>query len=122
MTLCYAFYFSFCGLPLKVPPIDWPLVWLGFATLVLVNPFPVFYPYSRRWILRKSGGLFLSGSRRVEVRRWLSQTSSTHDVLVPRLFPRRPVLQHGLHAYQPLFYGMPVQVGLHHALGYMRIA
>lgn len=67
MTLAYAFWFSFCGLPLKLDPTAWPIAWLVLAALVLINPFPVFYPYSRRWILRKSGGLFMSGTRRVEV-------------------------------------------------------
>ncbi|KIM22136.1 hypothetical protein M408DRAFT_18233 [Serendipita vermifera MAFF 305830] len=66
MTLAYAFWFSFCGLDLKLGPTAWPMAWLVLAALILINPFPVFYPHSRRWILRKSGRLFMSGTRRVE--------------------------------------------------------
>jgi xenotropic and polytropic retrovirus receptor 1 len=68
MTLCYAFYFTFSGLGLKIPPNSWPLAWLVLAALIFINPFPFFYPYSRWWILRKTGGLFISGTHRVEVR------------------------------------------------------
>lgn len=66
MTLSYAFCFSFLGLDLGVSPSNWPLIWLGLAAFILINPLPIFYPYSRRWILRKTGGLFLSGFRKVE--------------------------------------------------------
>jgi xenotropic and polytropic retrovirus receptor 1 len=69
MTLCYAFYFTFSGLGLKIPPNSWPLAWLVLAALIFINPFPFFYPHSRWWILRKTGGLFISGAHRVEVRR-----------------------------------------------------
>lgn len=67
MTLGYAFYFSFSGLDLKISPTQWPAAWLILTALVLFNPIRVFYPYSRGWILRKTGGLLLSGTRRVEV-------------------------------------------------------
>jgi len=68
MTLAYAFWFSFSQLPLKISPDIWPMIWLGLATVVLINPLPIFYPYSRRWTLTKTARLFLSGFHQVEVR------------------------------------------------------
>jgi xenotropic and polytropic retrovirus receptor 1 len=67
LTLVYAFWLSFSGFQLAVAPTAWPLAWLGLAIVIFVNPLPVFYPYSRYWLLQKSGGLLLSGTRRVEV-------------------------------------------------------
>ncbi|KAG8819078.1 hypothetical protein FRC19_010139 [Serendipita sp. 401] len=66
MMLAYAFWLSFSGLPSRVAPTVWPMAWLVATILILVNPLPVFYPYSRRWILGESASLFLSGTRRVE--------------------------------------------------------
>ncbi|CCA74266.1 related to putative phosphate transporter 1 [Serendipita indica DSM 11827] len=66
LTLTYAFWLSFSGLPMVVHHTVWPLAWLLLTICILANPIPIFYPYSRSWILRKSGGLLLSGTRRVE--------------------------------------------------------
>jgi hypothetical protein len=67
LTLVYAFWLSFSGFQLAVAPTAWPLAWLVLAIVIFINPLPVFYPHSRNWLLRKSGGLLLSGTRRVEV-------------------------------------------------------
>lgn len=67
----YAFWLSFslAGFP-TVSPTIWPLVWLGFAFILLFDPFPLTFRSSRYWLLRIVARLFVSGTRRVEVR-WL---------------------------------------------------
>ncbi|KAF5381280.1 hypothetical protein D9615_008351 [Tricholomella constricta] len=66
-ALSYAFWLSFLriGAP-HISPTIWPLVWLGFCALVMVDPLPLFYKSSRYWLLRNVGKLLMSGSRRVE--------------------------------------------------------
>ncbi|KAG5646759.1 hypothetical protein DXG03_002445 [Asterophora parasitica] len=66
-TLCYAFWLSFLriGAP-HVDPTIWPLVWLGFCGVIMLDPFPLFYKSSRYWLVKNVGKLFISGSRRVE--------------------------------------------------------
>jgi hypothetical protein len=69
-TLIYAFWLSFSGEKLSnlhiVHPTMWPLIWLGFAGIVLINPLPMMHRRSRYWFLRSFGGQFLSGLRPVE--------------------------------------------------------
>jgi EXS family len=67
MTLAFAFWLSFSGLDLKIAPTTWPFAWLVLAVLIVVNPLPVFQSQPRRWFLRKSGGVLLSGTRPVTV-------------------------------------------------------
>lgn len=68
-TLCYAFWLSFkqIGSPL-ISPVIWPLVWLAFTAVVMFDPFRILFKPSRYWLLRNTGRLLLSGTRRVEVR------------------------------------------------------
>ncbi|RDB30619.1 SPX and EXS domain-containing protein 3 [Hypsizygus marmoreus] len=64
---CYAFWLSFLriGAP-SISPTIWPLVWLGFAFIIMTDPIPVLYKPSRYWLIRNVGRLFFSGLRRVE--------------------------------------------------------
>ncbi|KAK7044716.1 signal transduction protein [Favolaschia claudopus] len=66
-TLCYAFWLSFAklGAP-SVSPTIWPMVWLGFAAIVMLDPLPVLFKPSRWWLLKNVAKLFASGTRRVE--------------------------------------------------------
>lgn len=66
-ALCYTFWLSFAriGFPIVSPTI-WPLVWIGFAALVVLQPFPLFFRSSRYWLVRNVSKLFLSGTRHVE--------------------------------------------------------
>ncbi|KAK7012689.1 signal transduction protein [Favolaschia claudopus] len=66
-TLCYAFWLSFAklGAP-SVSPTIWPMVWLGFTAIVMLDPLPVLFKPSRWWLLKNVAKLFASGTRRVE--------------------------------------------------------
>lgn len=66
-TLCYTFWFSFAriGAP-SVDPTIWPAVWLGFATVLLFDPLPMFFKPSRYWLVRNVGRLLIPGVHRVE--------------------------------------------------------
>lgn len=48
-------------------PTIWPLVWLGFAALIMIDPLPILFKPSRYWLIRNVGKLLISGTRRVEV-------------------------------------------------------
>ncbi|KAJ7269844.1 EXS family protein/ERD1/XPR1/SYG1 family protein [Mycena rebaudengoi] len=67
-TLVYAFWLSFAriGAP-SISPTIWPLVWLAFTVVLLLDPLPILFKPSRYWLLRNIGKLLTSGSRRVEV-------------------------------------------------------
>ncbi|KAJ7578280.1 EXS-domain-containing protein [Mycena floridula] len=47
-------------------PTDWPLVWLGFSTAVIFDPFPILFRPARFWLIKNIGKLFKSGLKRVE--------------------------------------------------------
>ncbi|KAJ6487883.1 EXS family-domain-containing protein [Mycena sanguinolenta] len=66
-TLCYAFWLSFAriGAP-TVDPSIWPLVWLGFAAVMMFDPLPIFFKPSRYWLIKHVGTLLKSGMRPVE--------------------------------------------------------
>ncbi|KAF7351257.1 SPX and EXS domain-containing protein 3 [Mycena sanguinolenta] len=66
-TLCYSFWLSFAqiGAP-TVSPTIWPAVWLGFTTIIMLDPFPILFKSSRYWLLRNVAKLLASGTRRVE--------------------------------------------------------
>jgi hypothetical protein len=49
-------------------PTIWPLVWVGFTTVIILNPFPVMSKPSRWWLIKNVSRLLVSGTRRVEVR------------------------------------------------------
>lgn len=70
LTLIYAFFLSFSEIEIFdsyiLNPELWPLVWLAFAGLVLMNPFPIMHRCSRYWFLRSVGKQFLSGLRPVD--------------------------------------------------------
>ncbi|WFC98037.1 Xenotropic and polytropic retrovirus receptor 1 [Malassezia yamatoensis] len=44
-----------------IRPDTWPLVWLVIVVLAFLNPFPVFYPSSRRWFLASMTRVFTGG-------------------------------------------------------------
>ncbi|KAF7316200.1 Signal transduction protein [Mycena indigotica] len=66
-ALCGAFWLSFAqiGAP-SVDPTIWPLVWLGFAGVIMLDPLPLIFKPSRWWFLRSLGKLMTSGTRPVE--------------------------------------------------------
>ncbi|KAG6840695.1 hypothetical protein C0991_004997 [Blastosporella zonata] len=65
--LCYAFWLSFNRIGSShVSPETWPLVWLGFCGLVVLEPLPLFYQSSRYWLVKSVGKLLISGTRRVK--------------------------------------------------------
>ncbi|KAJ7906260.1 EXS family protein/ERD1/XPR1/SYG1 family protein [Mycena leptocephala] len=65
--LSYAFWLSFAqiGSP-SISPTIWPLVWLAFAAVIMLAPFPFLFKPSRYWLLKNVGKLLASGTRRVE--------------------------------------------------------
>ena len=68
--LCYAFWLSFARVgEHSVAPTTWPLLWLAFAALVMVNPLPIMFKASRWWLVKNVSKLLTSGMHRVEVRR-----------------------------------------------------
>jgi hypothetical protein len=42
-------------------------VWLGFAAVVMFDPFPILFKPSRYWLIQNVAKLLTSGTRRVEV-------------------------------------------------------
>ncbi|KAM5537632.1 hypothetical protein V8D89_008710 [Ganoderma adspersum] len=65
--LCYAFWLSFSRIGTeRVAPGTWPLLWLLFSGLVVINPLPVMWKPSRVWLLRNVSRLLTSGVHRVE--------------------------------------------------------
>jgi hypothetical protein len=72
MLLCglaYCFWLSFARIGEgMVSPTVWPLVWLGGAGLLAFNPAPLVFHHTRFWLIRVVAKLFLTGTRRVEVR------------------------------------------------------
>lgn len=66
-TLCLAFWLSFIrAMEHTIEPWTWPLIWLLFVTLLMVNPLPVLSRESRWWFLRKFGRILTSGFHQVE--------------------------------------------------------
>ncbi|KAF5390741.1 hypothetical protein D9757_004545 [Collybiopsis confluens] len=67
VTLSYAFWLSFSliGAP-SISPDVWPLVWLGFTVVVMLDPFNVFFKSSRFWLVKSVLKLLVPGMRRVE--------------------------------------------------------
>lgn len=62
-TLVYAFLISFMRYTDDfLHPYHIPLIWLGFAALVLVNPLPMMLKPSRFWLLRELGILVRSAT------------------------------------------------------------
>ncbi|KAJ7683001.1 SPX domain-containing protein [Mycena rosella] len=49
-----------------VSPTIWPLVWLAFAGIVLIDPFPILFKPSRYWLIKNVGKLLRSGTKRVK--------------------------------------------------------
>lgn len=67
-TLCFSFWLSFSQIGSRTSlHTHWPLIWLGFNTLILCNPFPVCYRSSRAWLFKRFVSLIIAGVRRVEV-------------------------------------------------------
>jgi hypothetical protein len=82
-TLCFSFWLSFSSIASHaVHPQTWPLIWLGFNTLMLCNPLPVYHRSSRIWLLKKFISLIVSGTKRVGVRVQyaLLGVTSTHHI------------------------------------------
>lgn len=80
--LCYAFWLSFSRIGTdSVSPTTWPLLWLAFAALVMLDPLPIMFKSSRWWLIRNVSRLLTSGAHRVEVRcqNTLSVVKSTHQ-------------------------------------------
>ncbi|KAI0918737.1 hypothetical protein AcV5_002647 [Taiwanofungus camphoratus] len=66
-TLSYAFWFSFARIGAhSLSPTVWPLLWLAWTGLVILNPLPVLFKSTRWWLLRNIGRLLTSGTHRVE--------------------------------------------------------
>jgi len=67
MTLSYCFFFSYYLVDSpRVAPHTWPLAWVVFTLLLLINPLPVLRRRSRYWLLYMLGRLLVSGTTRVE--------------------------------------------------------
>ncbi|KAI0252472.1 EXS family-domain-containing protein, partial [Lactifluus subvellereus] len=66
-TLCWAFWLSFAraGEPV-IQPWTWPMIWLLFVVVLMINPLPVMSRASRWWFLRTVARLLKSGFSRVE--------------------------------------------------------
>ncbi|KAJ7064981.1 EXS family-domain-containing protein [Mycena amicta] len=64
-TLCGAFWLSFSQIGV-VSPTTWPVVWLGFAAVLMLDPLPLVFKPSRWWLLKSIGKLLTSGTRPVE--------------------------------------------------------
>jgi hypothetical protein len=82
-TLCYSFWLSFSRIGSStIAPQNWPLIWLGFNTLMLCNPLPVYHRPSRTWLINRFARLLVSGLKRVDVRvpYALPEVSRTHHV------------------------------------------
>ncbi|KAF9055435.1 EXS-domain-containing protein [Hymenopellis radicata] len=47
-------------------PTYWPLVWLGFTAVIILDPFPPLFKHSRYWLVSRIGRLLLPGFHRVE--------------------------------------------------------
>ena len=87
-TLCCSFWLSFSPIGSHAAtPKTWPLIWLGFNTFILCNPFPVFHRSSRVWLFKKFASLIISGVKRVEVclRHWLIVVAWAHRVALSSL-------------------------------------
>ncbi|GJJ15013.1 hypothetical protein Clacol_009286 [Clathrus columnatus] len=54
------------GLYNSISPTTWPLIWLVFALVLLVNPFPIFSRSSRYWFIKHLGKLVAPGWGPVE--------------------------------------------------------
>jgi len=66
-TLCYAFWLSFARIGSNtISPTIWPLLWLLLSAVVLINPFPMYFRFSRWWLIRNTSRLLTSGAHRVE--------------------------------------------------------
>nr|GAT52934.1 signal transduction protein [Mycena chlorophos] len=64
-TLCGAFWLSFAQIG-SLSPTLYPLIWLGFAAVLMFDPLPLVFKPSRWWLLRSIGKLLTSGTRPVE--------------------------------------------------------
>lgn len=63
-ALAFAFWLSLSPFG---PPMLWPLVWLAFVFVVLLNPLPRFMSRSSRWwTIKNLAKLFLSGAFKVD--------------------------------------------------------
>ena len=109
-TLCYAFWLSFSRTG-SVEPKLWPLVWLGFSTFILCNPFPINHRRSRMWFIRRFAELLVSGLKRVEVRtrRASPEATRTHEVALSS-----PTSGWGSSAllFDPLFFPLTLRFSL----------
>ena len=61
-------------------PQGWPVVWLVFALVMLVNPLPILQRSSRFWLVRNVGRLATSGAYQVRVRELPSQLSRSQMI------------------------------------------
>lgn len=66
-ALCFSFWLSFVrAMEDTVEPWTWPVIWLVFVTLFMINPLPIMSRESRWWTLRKMGRILTSGFHRVD--------------------------------------------------------
>ncbi|KIN99651.1 hypothetical protein M404DRAFT_16490 [Pisolithus tinctorius Marx 270] len=73
-ALAFAFWLSLSPFG---PPMLWPLVWLAFVFVVLLNPLPRFMSRSSRWwTIKNLAKLFLSGAFKVDVHVWVTCATS----------------------------------------------
>lgn len=67
-ALSYAFWLSFARIGTShFSPTLWPLIWLAFCVVVLLNPFPIWFKQSRWWLLKNWLRLLTPAFHRVEV-------------------------------------------------------
>lgn len=118
-TLCWAFWLSFTrtGEP-TIQPWTWPMIWLLFVVVLIINPLPVMSRESRWWFLRKVARVPLGGFDRVEFTDfWLG------DQLCSLVFPLGNIYfiacsyagGFGTHSFQkcskPTHWGVPFLLG-----------
>lgn len=66
-TLSWAVWLSFFRIGSHhILPTTWPLIWVGLATVTLLNPFPLFFRSSRYWLVKNTLRLLIPGVSRVE--------------------------------------------------------
>ncbi|KAF8524324.1 EXS family-domain-containing protein [Hysterangium stoloniferum] len=62
-TLCFSFWLAFSQIGnANVAPTSWPLVWITFSVIIMINPLPIFSRDSRYWVIRRISRLLIPGA------------------------------------------------------------
>ncbi len=103
MTLSYAFMLSFSGfLEPHIDATTWPLVWIVFFCVTVIDPLRLWHRPSRFWLLRNWIQLVFPGFTSVEVSLFLDDDSMSHSFLVCRFLDGRPVMFYDIFIGPPL--------------------